>query len=368
MEQNFVRNLRVGLFLVFGVAGTVIAVIMLGGGSDAFFADRYKLSAAFEEVGGLRNGATVRLAGIKVGEVSSITFPSDPNEKKIFVHLSLLESYAPRIRSDTKARLENSGMLGDKYISVSVGSPEESQLEHGDWIDTEQSTSIMEYQSRALGLLNNAEQMTGKLNNMLGKDTEADSASASRIMGSVERILAAAEDGEGLLNALVYDRSLANRVRRAVDNLEQSTASIASIAEEIKNGDGLANELIYGEGGAKLTQEVAELSDMLGRVVGDLKNEESLLHALVYDPDRTKIITDIESTIGGLKSVVDSIQSGEGTLGLMATDPTLYEDLRALVGGAQRNKLLRNYIRRTIDKAEDEKAASWKEDGAESPE
>ena len=43
----------------------------------------------------------------------------------------------------------------------------------------------------------------------------------------------------------------------------------------------------------------------------------------------------------------------------MAHDPALYEDLRALVGGAQRNKLLRAYIRKTIEKGEAVNASAW---------
>ena len=60
-----------------------------------------------------------------------------------------------------------------------------------------------------------------------------------------------------------------------------------------------------------------------------------------------------------LKKTSAALENGEGTLGLLAHDPALYEDLRALVGGAQRNKLLRAYIRRTIEKGEQVNASSW---------
>ena len=54
-----------------------------------------------------------------------------------------------------------------------------------------------------------------------------------------------------------------------------------------------------------------------------------------------------------------ALENGGGTLGLLAHDPALYEDLRALVGGAQRNKLLRSYIRRTIEEGERTNADGW---------
>jgi phospholipid/cholesterol/gamma-HCH transport system substrate-binding protein len=363
MEQSQGRNLRVGIFLVLSISLGCLAIVMLGG-KASFFENRYKLHSSFEDVAGLREGANIRLAGIIIGEVTHIAFSDDPAKKEILVNLSIYESYAERLRGDTRARIETEGMLGDKYVSVSVGTPDQPQLAPGDWVPAEQSTSLLEYQKRATELLNNAEQMTSKINAMLGEDGEAEEASMARIMNSVERVLAAAENGEGLVNALVYDRGIANRVRRSMGNLESATAGLTSIATEIKTGDGFANQLIYGDEGAHLSEQLAALSSGLGKVIADLKNEDSLLHALLYEPQRATIVADLQETMEGLKLVVDGVNQGEGTLGLLAQDPTLYEDLRSLVGGAKRNKLLRNYIRRTIEKAEKEDASTWS-DGTE---
>jgi len=117
-----------------------------------------------------------------------------------------------------------------------------------------------------------------------------------------------------------------------------------------------------------LSEQLAAHSKGLGKVIGDLENEDSLLHALLYEPERASIVADLQETMEGLKLVVKGVNQGEGTVGLLAQDPTLYEDLRSLVGGAQRNKLLRNYIRRTIEKAEKEDATSWSEDSEGAPE
>ena len=71
------------------------------------------------------------------------------------------------------------------------------------------------------------------------------------------------------------------------------------------------------------------------------------------------MIDDLADTVSSLRRTSESIEQGEGTLGLLAHDPALYEDLRALVGGAQRNKLLRSYIRKTIQKGEEVNAGAW---------
>ena len=200
------------------------------------------------------------------------------------------------------------------------------------------------------------------------EDGEAEEASIARIMSSVERVLNAAENGEGMVNALVYDQGIANRFRRSLGNLEAGSEGLASIAQEVKTGDGFANQMIYGEDGVRLAQELAALSEGLGQVVTDLESEDSLLHALLYDPNNASMVSDIQNTVAGLRTVVDEVNQGEGTVGLLVQDPTLYEDLRSLVGGAQRSKLLRNYIRRTVARAEEEDAASWSPEGESAPE
>jgi len=362
MTTSFSRNLRVGVMFVGSVSLLGLVIITLGGASSVF-EDRYQLRAEFPDVAGLRPGANVRLAGIVVGEVAEISFPESSADKLIELNLSVQGEYSDRIRVDSVARLETEGMLGDKYVSISIGSVESSVLENNGQLDTEQSTSMLEYQRRATELLNNAEITTRRVANMLGSDEESEAASVARVLRSVESLMQAAERGDGLLNALLYDTRITNGVRSSVGSMSNSAAALASITTEVQEGDGLANELIYGGAGTEFANEITRLTDSVASLVENLESEESLLHSLMYDPEAAGIVTELQATVEGLRSVVEGIQSGQGTMGLLAQDPSLYEEVRSLFGGAQRNTLLRNYIRRTIEQAETEDASSW--DGAE---
>jgi phospholipid/cholesterol/gamma-HCH transport system substrate-binding protein len=91
----------------------------------------------------------------------------------------------------------------------------------------------------------------------------------------------------------------------------------------------------------------------------DIRDKDSVVHSLVYDPEKAKMVDDLAATAAALKQTSEAINSGEGSIGLLAKDPALYEDLRALVGGAQRNKLLRAYIRQTVKKGEETNASPW---------
>jgi phospholipid/cholesterol/gamma-HCH transport system substrate-binding protein len=58
-----------------------------------------------------------------------------------------------------------------------------------------------------------------------------------------------------------------------------------------------------------------------------------------------------------LASVLEKINNGTGTLGALVNDPALYDDVRALMGGANRNRVMRNLVRKTIKDAEEAQAA-----------
>ena len=178
-------------------------------------------------------------------------------------------------------------------------------------------------------------------------------------MAHIEKLLANIREGRGLLNAVVHDEEMAGRFRSVMRNLDQSSGGLAGVMDEVQNGDGLANEIIYGDEGVLLAKELGQLASSLGRITKDIQSEDSMIHALIYDPEKAKILDDLGEAIVSLKRTSAALENGEGTLGLLANDPALYEDLRALVGGAQRNKLLRAYIRKTIEKGEQVNASAW---------
>jgi phospholipid/cholesterol/gamma-HCH transport system substrate-binding protein len=358
MDQQRGQNFRVGLFLAIALALGILATVMLGG-TKGLFEDYYKLHCSFGDVAGLRQGASVRLAGIDVGEVTTIRLPDDPQVKDIFVQLSMNASFAPRIREDSIARIETEGMLGDKYISISVGSPEEPELLHDAWLATETSTSLLEYQERATEVLNDVSIIARKVKLLMGDESEVSAASVARLISSLENILVSAEQGDGLIHALVYDGALASRVGNVASELELAARDFSALADAVRTGDGLANQLIYGEQGPVLAGQLSGLADAIGGVVHDLQSEESLLHALLYDPERTEMVDDLEAVVSDLRTLVDGVEAGKGTIGMLAQDPSLYEEMRSLVGGAQRSKLLRSYIRKTIEEGEERDAASW---------
>ena len=352
------QNLKVGAFVIGLSVTTLLSVFVLGGSSD-MLENRYTLRGRWADVAGLKEGAVVRLAGWDVGEVKAISFSDELEQKELMVEMSIMERYRARVRSDSEARIDTVGVLGDKYVSISMGTPSVSGLQDGDEITTRAPLDILGYTKKFEDILYNTTSISRKFDLMLGTDDEASKAKVGQSMEHLESLLKGAKDGEGLMNALVYDKEMPKRVKSILRNLDAASAGFSQVMGEVQQGEGLANELIYGDDGAALAAELGDLAEALSQLTNDIKNEDSMVHAMLYDPEKAKVIDDLAATVASLRRTSEALENGGGTLGLLAHDPALYEDLRALVGGAQRNKLLRSVIRRTIEEGERTNADGW---------
>src|ERR1700741_4498308 len=92
-------KLRVGIFVLIALAAFLGMVYALGARARLFEA-RYTIHADFTEVGGLGEGAPLRLAGVQIGRVSSVVLPGEPGGK-VRVELNIARLYADRIRKDS---------------------------------------------------------------------------------------------------------------------------------------------------------------------------------------------------------------------------------------------------------------------------
>jgi len=106
------------------------------------FSPTYRLKADFQNVDGLNNGAEVRIGGIHQGTVTEIDLPSQPNGK-VTVVMKLRSTTRDVIRSDSRASIKTEGMLGDKYVEISFGSPKAGAIPNDGTIasDTPQDMS-----------------------------------------------------------------------------------------------------------------------------------------------------------------------------------------------------------------------------------
>ncbi len=138
------RNLEVGtgLFVLLGFAALAFLTtqlpssgLKLGGAKTG-----YHVKAKFDNIGDLKAGAQVSMAGVTIGEVESIKF--DPKDYKAAVTLRISNAYN-QIPDDSDASIQTQGLLGGKYIGIGPGGSE-MYLKDGSTIPFTQSAIVLE--------------------------------------------------------------------------------------------------------------------------------------------------------------------------------------------------------------------------------
>jgi phospholipid/cholesterol/gamma-HCH transport system substrate-binding protein len=299
MKKQFFTEIRVGLFVLVGLVFIMIAIFMLGS-EKRLFENFYTIYSKFEDISGLRVGAGVQLAGLNVGMVDEIRFSKDISEKEVTVVLRINTKFQDRIRADSVATINTQGLLGDKFIFVSVGSPLEPVIEQDEYIKTEEAVPIYQLAEKA-----------GKIMDDIGDAAEA----VRKMLVSVE----GEKDGD-------FKRTL---------------RSVRTILERIQKGPGLAHALIYDPEGKQVVDRLSNALKSISDLTEDISEEgKKETRGLVANLRRAS--ADLEQILGG-------IRRGEGTLGKLVRDPELYDDLRAFLGKANRSKLIRAVVRTTLE-------------------
>jgi phospholipid/cholesterol/gamma-HCH transport system substrate-binding protein len=114
-KRSFSLEFWVGLFLVVAVAAVGYLAVGLGD-VKMFQSDRYAIVAEFDNISGLKNGASVEIAGVPVGEVTGIQL-ADP-----VARITLSIDRGIQIRNDDIALIRTKGIIGDRYVKISRGS------------------------------------------------------------------------------------------------------------------------------------------------------------------------------------------------------------------------------------------------------
>ncbi len=348
--------LRVGIFVAvaMGLAGLIVFLI---GQETRFFEREVKYFAYFENVEGLTEESPVWLGGLEVGRVDGVSFPSKPGEKRLEVRLKLSAKHASRVRVDSVARLSSLGVLGDKAVDISIGSPDQAVIPPGGEIPGATGGDLASLMKGASKVMEDSLAVTGAVRKAV--EVYADPKMAEDLavsMRSLRMMLEEVEKGDGALHALIYDKQTGTEVRQLVANasrtalrMEKAVGHVEGLLNEVRNGDGTAHALIYGQEGATALKELGAAAGQLAVLLEDAKkNPDGAVHQLVYG-NAGNMLADLGSAAADIKQITSMVARGEGSLGGILKDPTVYEDLREVVGNVRRNRVLRALVRFAIN-------------------
>ncbi|RQS72260.1 outer membrane lipid asymmetry maintenance protein MlaD [Burkholderia sp. Bp8963] len=129
----------VGLFVVVGFLAVLFLALKVGNMSSLSFQPTYAVKMKFDNIGGLKQRAAVKSAGVVVGRVQSIGF--DTNTYQALVTIGLDKQY--QFPKDSSAKILTSGLLGEQYIGLEPGGDSE-MLKAGDTVTMTQSAIVLE--------------------------------------------------------------------------------------------------------------------------------------------------------------------------------------------------------------------------------
>ena len=383
---------RVGVFVLVALAAFLGLVYALGARARLFEA-RYTIHADFTEVGGLVEGATVRLAGVQIGRVTGVHLPGEPGGK-VRVDLNIARRYAARIRKNSVARIETQGLLGDKVVEITVGTAAAPALAAGDVLVARDPADFGRVLAAGADTVKDVSALAAALRETAETVNQSKVIEgAATTVNKLGRVVDQVEHGRGWAHTLLYEEPVALR------RINELLATTQALVERVEKGQGAAGVLVSPEGGASAKRFVAAM-DRISAMVEHPEREQGLLPGLLFDPKYKPILEDLRTVahnlrevsdrlaggrgtlgslvadsggegelgltlqdlrvaVANLKAISEKINEGEVTVGLLIADPTIYERLVAILDGAQRSFLLRSMIRGLGDKG-----AKPRDDGA----
>ena len=311
-------ELKIGIVAVTAVL-LVIAIIFGVGGEGGFFWQRYPIKTRFNEVGGLKAGAVVRLSGKEIGAVTSVEFAGT----QIELVMELSKDIRSLVTTESVAALGSLSLLGEPIVDIRPG---QGGTPLADWayIRAQQpGASIAEITATAsLGI-----EETNKLimdlragRGTMGKflTDEALYAEMTQLVNSASEVTRAINRGQGTLGGLVKDPAAYEALKTSLENLQAVTARINS-------GQGALGRFVNDEAmGKSLSATMTNLETTTARLNrGEGTAGKLLTDQALYDK--------LNSMAGRVDQLMTGLESGRGTAGQLLHDKQLYENMNRTV-------------------------------------
>ena len=307
---------RVGI-IIFAALVVFGGIVMTIGGKTGFFLARTSYFARFPNTLGLVEGNQVRLAGVTVGAVRKIEVPKRPGED-LTIHFDIERKYQHLVKIDSRVEIKTIGLLGDKYLEVTVGTPDKPDLEPDHEIMAYRGAELDKILSGSGDLVDNVVAITKSLKTILGRT----------------------ERGEGFLGEITSPEKEGKELSRS---LRQTIDSANALLVEVRQGKGLLPKLINDRALAddlskELEGAVGSLHRILAAIDKGTQSGDGLVPALFTDPNGKArvyaLLDSLKGTADGLSAFAKDLEGGQGAVPKLLKDPVFAKeflgDLKAL--------------------------------------
>lgn len=306
MANQKKNNIKLGIFVVLGLAVLVFAFFIIGSNKNLFGAD-FKLRVRFSNIGGLTEGNNVLFSGIQAGTVKDINIINDTT---IEVTMRINKKVKSYIHKNATATVGTEGLMGNKVINIMPVNGPSEVVQENDLLIAQQSASMEEII-----------QTLSKTNNNVQTISEVLKGTVLRIDSSA--ILKLINDEEIGVN---LKASLKN-IYAATKNANQMTEGLNLVIADIKNGKGAAGALLTDtavalqlkDAIAKIKQAsnnanemTIELNQITKSLKNDLTNGKGPLNTLLKDEnmsgDIKQSMLNIKKGTDGFNQIMESLK------------------------------------------------------------
>jgi phospholipid/cholesterol/gamma-HCH transport system substrate-binding protein len=321
-------QLRVGIMVSASLIVFAVAVVLIGG-QIGFLTRKYTLHSYFSNASGLRPGSQVQVAGIPAGTVDVIRISNveDPR-RAVEVVMRIAKKYQDEIRADSEADQTTAGLLGDSYVNITRGSPDQPVIPEGGEVKSHQEKDIKQIVQNADDVISNLRVLSDRLNDITTQITQGrgsigkllyDESFYDRLnaaVGSVQNLVAQTESGRGTIGKFLVDPTVYDKTVATLDRVNQ-------LVDEVQGGQGSLGRFISDPA---VYNQVKDLTAKTNTLIDNINQGQGTLGKLVTDK---QLYDRLNSTMGHIDVVTGRIDQGTGTLGKLSTDPSLFNNLSA---------------------------------------
>lgn len=285
-------KLRVGIVVTLALLILFITVFFAGGIEELFY-PKVEIQAKIKDVKGLRRGSPVWLAGVEIGYVKKMRLHE---EHGTIVTLAIREDSLNFIKKDSVATVQTMGLLGDKYIELSGGSPGAEPLTKGDIIEGKSQLEIKDIVDVSAQSINKITEFIDRLNSFIAK----------------------VEKSEGTLGRFVNDPTL-------YQNLTETTKRLSLIVKDFETKEGTFQMLMKDR---TLYDKLTDASIKINELTTKISSGEGTLGRLSADPS---LYENLNSLSIKLSEVAKNLTEGEGVAGILLKDKEMAKEFKEIV-------------------------------------
>jgi phospholipid/cholesterol/gamma-HCH transport system substrate-binding protein len=255
-------ELKVGIIAAVAI-GLLVMLVLKIEQRQGLFSRGEELRAHLTDLKGLRLGAPVQFSGVEVGNVKDITFEKDA---AVTLTMTVRTEVRPLIKKTSRMSIESMGVLGDKLILISAGSPEDLMLPEGEFLDAAmQGGTVFDVMADAAHTMSQARAAVEQFNVILERVTKSKGSLGKFIedpalFDETHQLIVhlnKAMDGDSSFGKFSRDPALYNALQHSAEKLEKLLGTANSKQGSL--GKFVNDEALYNKM-EKLTEEVTNLA------------------------------------------------------------------------------------------------------------